>query len=100
MKLGHMKPRNNLANRGKLLLGKKDQFSAATAISKRITANQGIKISRRTISRRISEFNLNSPVASTMPYISQNNKMTDRNLLLNTSHGLKKRGIVLISMIN
>ena len=55
---------------------KKDGFATATAISKRVNANLGIKISRFPISRRLYEINLNSQVASTKPYICKNNKMS------------------------
>ena len=84
-KLGNVKPRNYLAGRGKLQQGKtdglvmnkkKDRFATATAISKRANTNLGIKTSRHTISRRFSEINLNSQVASTKPYISKKNKMS------------------------
>ena len=44
--------------------------------------------------------NLNSWVASTNPYISKKNKMNRLNLPLNTSYGLKNRGIVLISAMS
>ena len=44
---------------------KKDQFATATAISKRVNANLGIKILRHSISRRLNEINLNNRVAST-----------------------------------
>ena len=55
---------------------KRDRFATATAISKRVNANLGIKISRHTISQRLNEKNMNSWVASTKPYISKKSKMS------------------------
>ena len=56
---------------------KKDRFSTATATSKRVNANFGIKIPRHTISRRRNEINLKSRVACTKLYISKKNKWTE-----------------------
>ncbi len=54
---------------------KKDQFVTATTISKRANAKLCIKISRHTISRRLTDIDLNGRVAFTNHYISKKNKM-------------------------
>ena len=72
------RPKKTTAREDRLIgnKSKKDWLVTATTISKRANANFGIKISRHTISQRLTEINLNSWVASTKPYISKKNKMS------------------------
>ena len=95
-----MKQRNLLAGLGKLLQRKTDGLvmnQKTIVLRQQLLSLKGFKISRRTISRKLNEINLNSRVASTKPYISKKNKMSRLKLPLNTSYGLKNRGIVFIS---
>ena len=84
-KLDYVKPRNNLAVRGKLLQGKTDRLVINNKwidlrhqplFSKSANANVGIKISRDFIFQRLYEINFNSRVAFTQSYISKKNKMS------------------------
>ena len=94
-KPGPVKPRNHLAGLEKLLQGKY-WFAIATTISKRANSNVGIKISRHTISRRLNEINLNSQVASTKPYISKKNKISQLKYIIFT----EEQWIVFISVMS
>ena len=81
-KLGHVKPRNNLAGQWKLLQDglimnqKRIDLQQQPLSLKELTLNLALKYQGTLFPLRLNEINPNSRVASTKPYICKKNKMS------------------------